>query len=158
MCLINFPYFLFHILKIIKIVVYFGDNEKKLNIKISNKNNVSTVKFLEKVRFYEKIIGKTQLNAEYYKTNDIINASDFNICIQNLEAIYEELSKIKLNISENKTISDNVINSLQKINDDLSVVFKTFGTKKMFDLLTICYGTNYVKNLQSNTDDIFLDI
>ena len=131
--------------------------KKKVNIKISNKNIISTVKFLEKVNFYEKIISKTQLNAEYYKTNDIINASDFNICIQNLEAIYEELAKIKYNISEDKEISESAVNCLQKINDDLSVVFKTFGTKKMFDLLTICYGTNYVKNLLNTEDTLFLE-
>ena len=130
---------------------------KKQNIKIVNKKSISFVKFMDKIKFYEKIINKTQLSSEYYKTNDIINASEFNICIQNLEAIYEELKSIKDSASENESVSDNIVNKLQKINDDLSVVFKTFGTRKLFDLLNICYGTNYITELKNSQDKIYLD-
>ena len=79
---------------------------------------------MDKIKFYEKIINKTQLNTEYYKTNDIINSSEFNICIQNLEVIYEELNSIKNSVVENEPVSDTIVNKLQKINDDLSVVLK----------------------------------
>ena len=131
--------------------------KKKQNVKITDKKSISFVKFMDKIKFYEKIINKTQLNTEYYKTNDIINSSEFNICIHNLEVIYEELNTIKNSVVENEPVSDIVVNKLQKINDDLSVVFKNFGTKKIFDLLTICYGTTYINKIKNNADKIYLD-
>ena len=141
-------------MKINKIAILFRKVVmKNKKIKISQKK-VSYSKFMDKIEFYEKIINKTQISVENYKTNDIINASDFNICIQNLETIYEELKAIKICINIDKTVSDQSVNNLQKINDDLSVVFKTFGTKKIFDLLTICFGTNYINNLYNDNDAI----
>ena len=141
-------------MKINKIAILFRKVVmKNKKIKISQKK-VSYSKFMDKIEFYEKIINKTQVSVENYKTNDIINASDFNICIQNLETIYEELKAIKICINIDKTVSDQSVNNLQKINDDLSVVFKTFGTKKIFDLLTICFGTNYINNLYNDNDAI----
>ena len=107
--------------------------------------------------FYEEIITKTQLSVDRYKTSDIINASEFNICIQNLESIYEELNNIKISIDLNENVSDSDVNNLQKINDDLSVVFKTFGTSEIFDLLTICFGTNYVNSLKNNKNNTSYD-
>ncbi len=129
------------------------------NTKIkSSKKEVSYTKFREKILFYEDIITKTQLSVDSYKTTDIINASEFNICIQNLEAIYQELNDIKKCIDIDKTVSENNVNKLQKINDDLSVVFKTFGTRNIFDLLTICFGTNYVNNIKNNNKNSSLDV
>ena len=45
-------------------------------------------------------------------------------------------------ISNTKTNTDVLINNLQIINNELSGLFKTFGTENLEDLLLICFGNN----------------
>ena len=69
---------------------------KKVNTKVKqNKKVFSIKKTHEKIDYFFSIITDTIIWAEKYKVNDIINASDLNICIQNLENTYEELQEIK---------------------------------------------------------------
>ena len=48
----------------------------------------------------------------------------------------EELTTLKI------TVTDNIINNLQIINNDLSSLLKNYGTESLEDLLLICFGNN----------------
>ena len=130
---------------------------KNKNVKISKDKNLSFSKTIEKINFFFELITKTIIWVERYKTNDIINSSEFNICIKNLQTSYDKLKKINEQILKNNKVCQDDIFLLQKINDELSMVFKTFGTKKIYDVLSVCYGTNYYNNLKniaySNIDE-----
>ena len=43
---------------------------------------------------------------------------------------------------------DVIINELQTINNELSMLFKTFGTLKIIDLISVCFGDDFVKNME----------
>ena len=57
-----------------------------------------------------------------------------------------ELSKKIKGISDvnTKSNTDNIINTLQNVNNELSSLFKIFGTNSFEDLLWICFGNNSV--------------
>jgi ATP-dependent Lon protease len=134
---------------------------KNTKITIDSKSNESTkvskkkkTKIQEKIEFFFKIITETIVSIEKYKTNDIISASELNLCIQNLENIYSDLK----NIENCKSNSNQIILKLQTINDELSSVFKNFGTSKIENILTVCYGNDFVNSIENTLDSCKLDL
>ena len=61
----------------------------------------------QKVNNYQKIIQKTILYIQKYKTLDIIDAGDLNICIQNMENLYESYKNILLLIKDKANVDIN---------------------------------------------------
>lgn len=88
----------------------------------------------KKILFFQDVIQKTILHVQKNKLFDIFGISDVHSCINSLS----ELSKKIKDISE-VTINSNtdaIINVLQNVNNELSTLFKSFGT----DSLKTCYG------------------
>tara|TARA_B100000963_G_scaffold361917_1_gene400868 strand:- start:1869 stop:5156 length:3288 start_codon:yes stop_codon:yes gene_type:complete len=99
----------------------------------------------QKVKKYQEIIQNTILYIQKYKTLDIIDAGDLNICIQNMENLYESCKNVLLLIKDKKNVDINdVANRLQIINNELSINFKSYGTANIKDLLDICIGNDYI--------------
>ena len=99
----------------------------------------------QKVKKYQEIIQNTILYIQKYKTLDIIDAGDLNICIQNMENLYESCRNVLLLIKDKKNVDLNdIANRLQIINNELSINFKSYGTGNLKDLLDICIGNDYV--------------
>ena len=121
------------------------------NTKIIQKT-LSFKKTMEKVEYFYNVISDTIIWVEKYKTYDIINSSDLNVSIQNLENIYNKLMEINETLNETKKSSDSIVSNLQEINNEISMIFKSFGTKNIEYILNICYGNNYLKNI-INTDN-----
>ncbi len=114
-------------------------NSKKETIKASTEIVILIEK---KLLFFQDVIQKTILHVQKNKILDIIGVSEVNSCINTL---FDLSTKIK-DISESsiKTNTDNVINILQTVNNELSALFKIFGTDSFEDLLWICFGNNSV--------------
>lgn len=125
---------------------------QNINSKITSKKTLSFKKTMEKVNYFYNVISDTIIWIEKYKTYDIINSSDLNVSIQNLENIYKELILINTNLNISKKSSDQIVSKLQKINDEISMIFKSFGTKNIEYILNICYGNNYLKNIISTNN------
>ena len=117
-------------------------------------NNACINKIQNKIEFFYKIITETIVSVEKYKTNDILSPSELNLCIQNLENIYLDIKKIEK--LKNKQSINKSINKLQLVNDDISLVFKTFGTNKIEYILKVCYGTDFIKNLSVDKEKLNL--
>ena len=97
---------------------------------------------LKKNKYYQNIIQDTILYVQKYKTNDVVDAGELNICIKNMEELYKQTNNINILLSKNKkTINfEDILNKLQKINNDLSTNFRLYGTKSVDDLLIVCFG------------------
>ena len=104
----------------------------------------------EKVIFFKKMITKTILSIQKYKILDIISASDVNISIQNLELLYSNLNKLSTILKKNNINFDDIISNLQYINNELSAIFRNYGTEKMDDLIAVAMGVDYHKTLITN--------
>jgi endopeptidase La len=132
--------------------------KKKENTKISHAPSLSYKKTMEKIDYYFALISETILWSEKYKVYDIITASDLNICIQNLESIFNDLTKLKNIVKKQKKISQQNVSRLQKINDELSLIFKTFGTKQIDSVLNVCYGSLFLKTIRKNINSDKLNL
>ena len=54
---------------------------------------------------------------------------------------FQRITSFKKIYFKTKKIFPQNIKNLQKINDDLSLIFKSFGTKKIENVLNVCYGS-----------------
>jgi len=93
----------------------------------------------KKIEFFKDVIQKTIIHVQKNKILNILGINDVNSCIEKLGELskkIEEISHIK------STQSDNIINSLQIINNELSSLLKNFGTENFEDLLLVCFGNN----------------
>ena len=115
-------------------------NSKKETIKKTSPEIVVLIE--KKLLFFQDVIQKTILHVQKNKILDIIGVSEVNSCINTL---FELSKKIKdINDVSIKSNTDNIINILQIVNNELSSLFKLFGTDSFEDLLWICFGNNSV--------------
>ena len=123
------------------------NNSKKETLKKTTTEIVILIE--KKLLFFQDVIQKTILHIQKNKILDLINASEVNSCIN---ILFELSKKIKeINDVSIKNNTDNIINILQIVNNDLSSLFKLFGTESFEDLLWICFGNNSV-NTYTNSD------
>jgi len=132
------------------------------NEKIKMSNTLKSPKFdklsfsKKKVQIFQDMITNTILAIQKYKTNDIIGASELNVCIQGLESLYSELDMliILLQSGEKNVDFNDIITRLQKINNELSSIFRNFGTHKIEDLITVAFATDFIdKTITDETVD-----
>jgi ATP-dependent Lon protease len=111
---------------------------KKENI---SKNDDVIILVEKKIDFFKDVIQKTILHVQKNKSLDILGVSDVGACIDRLSEINKKIQEL-IEINNVKTNTDTLINNLQIINNELSSLFKTFGTENLEDLLLICFGNN----------------
>ena len=133
------------------------------NIKIKKDSNQKTKKNVtkklcqKKIQYYKTTIQNSILYVQKYKILDIIDAGELNLCVNNLEKLFHECIIIEEAIKSKKNKNyEQIIDKLQSINDELSVNFKSYGTKNIEDLLDVVFGNNYVKSvINIENKDIF---
>ena len=107
------------------------------------------LKFIKtKTTSFQEIIKKTILAVNKYKVLDILGANDINVCVKSLETLFSQLEEINNELQHKKKIdNDAIITKLQEINNDLSVLLKSFGTDSMEDLITVCFGSDFIDSI-----------
>ncbi len=101
-----------------------------------------------KVLSFQEIIKKSILAVHRYKFMDILGANDINVCVKALETLFSQLTEIQGKIdAKEKLDNDAIITKLQEINNDLSVLLKSFGTESMDDLITVCFGSDFIDSI-----------
>jgi hypothetical protein len=114
---------------------------QKMNEKKVSNDIISLIS--KKILFFEDVIQKTILHVQKNKMLDIIGISEVNNCIHLLFELTKSIKEINI-ASLEKENTDNVINILQNINNELSSLFKVYGTELFEDLLWICFGNNSI--------------
>ena len=120
-----------------------NENAQNIVIKkeINSKNEDVIILVERKIDFFKDVIQKTILHVQKNKSLDILGVSDVTACIERLTEINQKIKNL-IEINNTKTNTDVLINNLQIINNELSSLFKTFGTENLEDLLLICFGNN----------------
>ena len=91
----------------------------------------------KKMEFFQDIIQKTILYVQQNKILNILAVSEVNNCINTLSSLSKQICE-----PIHQSQIDNTINTLQIINNELSSLFKIFGTNSFEDLLFVCFGSN----------------
>jgi glucose-6-phosphate isomerase len=99
------------------------------------------MKIEKKISFFYNIIQQTIMNSKKNKTNNIINETEYQTCIQMLEQLNNKLLQLTENLNTNFN-KDSVISQLQIINNDISSILKLYGTESFENLLIVCFGNN----------------
>ena len=127
---------------------------------MANNNNKSTKKntskkkskhhlIVKKINYYFDIIENTTSIIQKYKIMDILTSGQLNITIQKLQELYINLTNI-YDVIKTKTKNknyDEIINKLQTINNELSIIFRNHGTYNIVDILNIQFGNHYYDHL-----------
>jgi len=123
----------------------------KMAVKIKSENNQPDIKqfILEKIKYFQEIIQNTTISIQEYKSMELFSNSDINVCMTNLSEIYEKTVEIP-GLLHTEINMENIIELLQNIIDKLSVIIGKYGTKKMDDLLFICFGSQYIQQKNEN--------
>lgn len=95
-----------------------------------------------KIVSLQNIIKRTIIAVQRYKTLDVFGANELNVCVQSLEECFTTL-RILHNHSEAKLTESAIVSQLQDVTNELSALFRTFGTESIEDLLGVCFGTDY---------------
>ena len=125
-----------------------NENTKKL----SKKKLIEIRDFIsQKQELFSDILQRTLLSVNQLKMMDIINSSNLAICNDCLELLFKNLHNIEKNIT-NANFNDQ-LTTLQTINNDISSLFKKYGSHNLNDLITVCLDKNYLE-LNVQDDDI----
>ena len=112
-----------------------------------------------KIDKYISMIQKTMLSVQKYKLMDVISAGEMSLCIKSLEMLYDEIQKLNYTLrSKNDIDYDDIVNRLQKINNELSSIFRSYGTENLEDLVAVCFGETYLSSILNNDNQDIFDI
>ena len=93
----------------------------------------------KKIDFFKDVIQKTIIHVQKNKFLDILGISDVSICIERLSELGKKIKELNESIGINQ---EGLINGLQFINNEMSSLFKNYGTENLDDLISICFGNN----------------
>lgn len=106
----------------------------------------------KKLVFFEDVMQSTTVHVKNMKLIDVFTASDVNGCMNSL---FELSKKIKQTRAVLTTANnEHLINELQVINNELSGLFKCFGTNSLDDMLWVCFGNNYSSSFLSKMNEM----
>lgn len=101
----------------------------------------------KKLEYFQDVIQRTALYVQQNKLLNIIGIGDYNTCINTISSLSTHINNPDLQ-------GENAINVLQLINNELSTIFKSYGTSSLEDLLFICFGNNDTSIYTNNPDEI----
>ena len=114
-----------------------------MNIVDATSHSQNEVKILveKKVTFFEDIVQNTLLHVKNAKMLGIISIIEMNTCVNSLCELSKKIKNVfaMLKVASN----DVLIGELQTINNELSGLFKSYGTQSLDDMLWVCFGNNY---------------
>ena len=98
----------------------------KLKPKEINTNSDILLLIERKITFFLDTIHRTILHVQKNKLLNVIGVSEMNNCINTLVALSKTIKEIT--VEQITTNTDNIINVLQHINNEMSTLFKVVGT------------------------------
>ena len=114
-----------------------------------NKPSQLDVELLVKKKraYFQDVVQRVALYIQHNKLLGIISIGEFNSCIKMISSFSVSINSPELN-------GDNAINVLQLVNNELSTIFKSFGSSTLDDLLFICFGNSDASVYAKNASDI----
>ena len=118
-----------------------NNNGEIINMNININNFDINGLVTKKIDFFYDVIQKTIIHVQKNKLLDILGITDINLCLEKLNEINEKIKILSQKLNNSKT--ENLVAELQLINNELSIILKSYGTQNLEDLLTICFGSNH---------------
>jgi ATP-dependent Lon protease len=106
---------------------------------------------LKKTTYLKSVIQRTIVAAQKYKQYDVFGANELNLCMSNLRTAFARLDDVeRLLAAAPSTPQEDIIKELQNVSTDLSTAIKSFGTDRISDLISICFGSDVLSEVQTD--------
>jgi ATP-dependent Lon protease len=102
------------------------------------------------IKSLKEMIERTILSYHNYKVVDILTSNDITISIQYLEKIYQNLEVIESDV-HSKSMLD-IVEEINLIRNELSSIFRNYGTQNINDLLEVTFGKGCMKTLATTNE------
>ena len=137
-------------------------SDSKQTRRLGNSKSCDAEKYYREIYRFQRIIRDTVVHIHRTKNLDIINGSDFNTCVTILETLSEKLRILHTLLDTavktsavfaddgcipSSNISSKAFETLFETNNELSLLFRTYGTANMADFVSICIGSHFVTQL-----------
>ena len=100
---------------------------------------------------FDLIIQETLKHANRMKECKVFSGTDLNQCTNSLEKISSSL--LELRACDGPSFEETqLVSALQGINNDIAAVFRTYGTNRISDLITVCLGSSFITKLETSDD------
>ena len=135
------------------------DDYRKYNLKIKKKiqkssnSNTQLELFMNECKFIKDIITDSIISIDNKINLNIFSDTDSDIVYTCLNGLHQKLSKL----FNKKFFSNDLINELQIIIDDLTTLLCGFGTLRINDLLMVCTGKKINDIINTNNNEIIND-
>lgn len=106
----------------------------------------------KKLVFFEDVMQNTTIHVKNMKAIDIFAASDVHGCMNSLFELSKKIKQTRAILTTAN--NEHLINELQVINNELSGLFKCFGTHSLDDMLWVCFGNNYSSSFLSKMNEL----
>ena len=112
---------------------------KSIVSKIYFNNSVTFTTTDNKIGFFQEVIQRTMLYVKKNKSLDILGVCDVTNCLFTLTELFEKMNLLNSDVCIND--KNHVLETLQSVNNELSALFKMYGTESFEDLISICFGS-----------------
>ena len=110
-----------------------------------------------KISTFIEINKKTLLHCHKMKLLNVLGTSEVILCERELNNIMDDIRLLELYLKDITHVNiENVIKDIQNINNRISSVIKKYGTQSIEDLIKICFGHDYLDNINVPSDMIRL--
>ena len=110
-----------------------------------------------KISTFIDINKKTLLHCHKMKLLNVLGTSEVILCERELNNIMDDIRLLELYLKDITHVNiENVIKDIQNINNRISSVIKKYGTQDIEDLIKICFGHDYLDNIDVSIDIINL--
>lgn len=126
-------------------------NKQNTNVESKQSAKQQFELFEKQIHYFHNLIQKTIISIQKYKQFDIIGPNELNMATQKLEKMYLELSNNKLFLKNKNNISK-IKQNLETLRNELTEIFKLYGTESIQDVLNVLYGNKYFASVKWNKD------
>ena len=103
---------------------------------------------MKKSEFLRSVIQRTIVASQKYKAFDVFGANELNQCMALLQALFKRLIDLEAMMQTKPSISaDDAIAELQNVSTELSGAIKNYGTERVSDLISICFGSEMASSM-----------
>jgi ATP-dependent Lon protease len=119
--------------------------------KDKNCDKINTIKL--KIYNLQDIIRNTIVAIQRYKKLDVLTSNEVKLAFENLRLSFKTLDNASIFLTD--SLLDKCIDCIQTVTKDLTAVFRLYGTMKMFDVLSVCFGSDYIKKITVDESILF---
>jgi ATP-dependent Lon protease len=129
-----------------------NSDSSPVNIVIDNSEDKKLRLLKTKIYNLQDTIRNTIIAIQRYKKYGIISSNDVKLCIDYLKKCFKTLEQSNTFLIN--SLLDKCIDCIQSVNKDLATVFRLYGTMYLQDILAVCFGTDYIKNITQHAQEI----